>query len=132
MMGGENMDDPNAPATKGDIQQLRTEMKGDFQQLRQVDLKQLRTEMNHQFNDLVERISDSETKLLQAFYTYAESNSKRVAAIEDGQRRTQEPAFDHRRTPHRRGKAAQHAAPAVNYLRPSRLTCACRFATPAV
>jgi predicted nucleic acid-binding Zn-ribbon protein len=57
------MDDSNAPATKGDIQQLRTEM-------------------NHQYNDLVERISDSETKLLQAFYTYAESNQKRVASIE--------------------------------------------------
>ena len=68
------MDDSNAPATKSDIQQLRTETKGDIQQLR--------TEMNHQYNDLVERIADTETKLLQAFYTYAESNQKRVAAIE--------------------------------------------------
>jgi predicted nucleic acid-binding Zn-ribbon protein len=57
------MDDSNAPATKGDIQQLRTEM-------------------SHQYDDLVERIADSETKLLQAFYTYAESNQKRVASIE--------------------------------------------------
>ena len=57
------MDDSNAPATRGDIQQLRTDM-------------------NHQYRDVVERISDSETKLLQAFYTYAESNQKRVAAIE--------------------------------------------------
>ena len=57
------MDDSNAPATKGDIQQLRGEM-------------------SHQYNDLVERISDTETKLLQAFYTYAESNQKRMTAIE--------------------------------------------------
>jgi predicted nucleic acid-binding Zn-ribbon protein len=57
------MDDSNAPATKGDIQQLRTDL-------------------NHQYRDLVERISDTGTKLLQAFYTYAESNQKRVAAIE--------------------------------------------------
>ena len=90
------MDDSNAPATKGDIQQLRTEMKGDIQQLSTAtkgdiqqlrgetksDIQQLRSEMNHQYNDLVERISDTETKLLQAFYTYAESNQKRVAAIE--------------------------------------------------
>ena len=53
------MDDSNAPATKGDIQQLRTETKSDIQQLR--------GEMNHQYHDLVERISDTETKLLQAF-----------------------------------------------------------------
>ena len=38
--------------------------------------------MSHQYDDLVERIADSETKLLQAFYTYAESNQKRVASIE--------------------------------------------------
>jgi hypothetical protein len=56
------MDDLNAPATKGDILQLRTEM-------------------NHQYNDLVERIADSETKLLQAFYSFAESNQQRTALI---------------------------------------------------
>ena len=68
------MDDSYAPAIKNDIRQRSTETKG--------DIHQLRSEMNHQNNDLVERISDSETKLLQAFYTYAESNQKRVAAIE--------------------------------------------------
>jgi hypothetical protein len=60
------MGESTAPATQGDIRQLHTEVKSDIQQLR--------TEMNHQYNDLVERILDSETKLLQAFYTYAESN----------------------------------------------------------
>ena len=38
--------------------------------------------MNHSYNALVDRIAECETKLLQAFYTYAESNQKRVAAIE--------------------------------------------------
>ena len=42
----------------------------------------IRDSMYHQYNVLVERISEMETKLLQAFYTYAESNQKRVAAIE--------------------------------------------------
>ena len=50
------MDDSNAPATKRDLQGA---------------VEQLRTEMNHQYNDLVERIADSETKLLQAFYSLA-------------------------------------------------------------
>jgi hypothetical protein len=43
---------------------------------------QLRAEMNHQYNDLVERIADSETKLLQAFYSFAESNLQRIALVE--------------------------------------------------
>jgi hypothetical protein len=77
------MDDSNAPATKGDIHQLRTEM-------------------SHQYNDLVERIADTETKLLQAFYTYRGIEPEARGSHRDGQRRTQEPAFNPRRTPHRR------------------------------
>ena len=46
------------------------------------DIAQLRAEMQHQYDDLKETLRDSETKLLQAFYTYAESNQKRVAAVE--------------------------------------------------
>jgi hypothetical protein len=49
------MDDLNEPATKG-------------------DLLQLRSEMQHQYDDLKETLRDSETKLLQAFYSFAESN----------------------------------------------------------
>jgi hypothetical protein len=61
------MDDSNAPATKGDIQQLSSE---------------LRSEMQHMYDDLVERMSDSETKLLNAFYTFAQSNQTRLSANE--------------------------------------------------
>ena len=46
------------------------------------DIAQLRSEMNHQYDDLKETLRDSETKLLKAFYTYAESNQKRMAAVE--------------------------------------------------
>ena len=52
-----SMDDLDAPATKGDLQGVA---------------EQLRTEMQHQYDDLKETIRDSETKLLQAFYTYAD------------------------------------------------------------
>ena len=55
--------DQNTPATKADIVQLRAEM-------------------NHQYDDLKETLRDSETKLLKAFYTFAESNQTRLAAIE--------------------------------------------------
>jgi len=54
------MDDLNAPATKGDLRGA---------------VDQLRAEMNHQYNDLVERIADSETKLLQAFYSFVSQTS---------------------------------------------------------
>ena len=57
------MDDLKAPATKG-------------------DLLQLRSEMNHQYDDLKETLRDSETKLLQAFYSFAESNLQRIALVE--------------------------------------------------
>ena len=68
----------NAPATKHDLElgigQLRSEMKQDNEQLR--------SEMNHQYNDLVERLTDAETRILKAFYSFAQSNNKRVTEIE--------------------------------------------------
>jgi hypothetical protein len=67
----------NEPATKQDI----TDLKSDIIDLRtetQSNIEQLRAEANHQYNDLLETIRDSETKLLQAFYGYAASNDKRM------------------------------------------------------
>jgi hypothetical protein len=46
------------------------------------DIEQLRSEMKHQYSDLVERITDSETRLLRAFYIFAEGNSKRLVQVE--------------------------------------------------
>jgi hypothetical protein len=50
------MDDRNAPATKGDLRETKDE--------------------------LIETIRDSETKLLKALYTFAESNQARLTANE--------------------------------------------------
>jgi hypothetical protein len=61
------MEDQNAPATKADITELRSEMKQ--------DIEQLRSEVNHGYNDLVERMADSETRLLKAFYDFAKATS---------------------------------------------------------
>ncbi len=37
--------------------------------------------MQHMYDGLLERMADNETKLLNAFYTFAESNQKRLAEI---------------------------------------------------
>ena len=122
------MEDPNAPATKGDLAEVRSAMKGDIDEVRSAtkgdidevrsamkgdidevrsamkgdidevrlamkgdiaELKQqnelLRSEMHHIYNELVERIADSETKLLKAFYSYAESNQQRLTQIDTEQ-----------------------------------------------
>jgi hypothetical protein len=112
------MDDPNAPATKADIETLRSatkadietlgsgtkadiellrsemkgnievlrsEMKGNIEVLRSEmkdDSEMLRSEMAHGYRDIVERIADSQTELLKAFYGYAQGNNKRVAELE--------------------------------------------------
>lgn len=89
------MEDPNAPATKGDIADLKGHMdelgsglKAQVDHVRsdlvtQVD--QLRSETNHMYNDLVERVADGETRRLKAFYNFAESNQKRLAEIDSDQ-----------------------------------------------
>lgn len=53
----------NEPATKADVEQLRSEM-------------------NHQYRDLVERISDSETRVINAIYDLAKTGNKRMTHIE--------------------------------------------------
>ena len=59
--------DDNAPATRTDLKQA---------------VDQLRSEMQHQYDDLKETLRDSETKLLQAFYSFAETNQKRLTETE--------------------------------------------------
>jgi DNA repair exonuclease SbcCD ATPase subunit len=89
------MEDPNAPATKGDIADVKAELKGDIAAVKaelkgdiadvKTQMEQFRAETNHMYNDLVERIADSETRLLKAFYNYAESNQQRLAQIDGDQ-----------------------------------------------
>ena len=67
------MEDRNMPATKADLAALNE----------RVEI--LRAEMQHSLQDLNETIRDVETKLLKAFYGFAESNNKRVIQIESDQ-----------------------------------------------
>jgi predicted nucleic acid-binding Zn-ribbon protein len=62
--------DRNAPATKGDVADLSER------------LEMLRTEVQHGYDDLREAIRDSQTEMLKAFYSFAQSNSKRFAELE--------------------------------------------------
>jgi ElaB/YqjD/DUF883 family membrane-anchored ribosome-binding protein len=93
------MENGNQPATKADLQQLRSDTKQDLQQLRfdtkhdleqlrsdtKQDLEQLRSEFHHGFDDLKEVFRDSQTELLKAFYSFTESNHQRVTQIEGNQ-----------------------------------------------
>ncbi len=79
------MDDRNAPATKGDVADLRAEIKGDLADLRaeiNQKLDQMNAEANHRYDDLVERIADSQTEVLKAFYNFAQTNQKRMVELE--------------------------------------------------
>jgi hypothetical protein len=71
----------DSPAAKHVFEQLHPEVEQDRGQSRaelKLAFEQLRSEANHMHNDLVERISDFETHLLQAFYSYADTNNKRL------------------------------------------------------
>jgi hypothetical protein len=68
------MEDQSAPATKQDI--------GAAEQRLDQKIEQLRSEVNHGCRDIVERISDGETRLLKAFYDFAQSNQKRMSDLE--------------------------------------------------
>lgn len=61
------MDNGNEPATKNDLAAVRDELKNDLAAVR---------------DELMEAVRDSETKLLKAFYTFAESNQQRISQVE--------------------------------------------------
>jgi hypothetical protein len=68
------MDDSNAPATKADLSTLEERLNERHDMLR--------SEMQHMHDGVVERIADVETKLLQAFYTFAQANQQRLGQVE--------------------------------------------------
>jgi hypothetical protein len=82
------MEDLNSPATKGDLQELRSELQTVATQIRselQQIADQLHSEGEHRFNELRESISDSQTEVLKAFYSFVQSNQERVRATEDAE-----------------------------------------------
>jgi len=72
----------DSPATKHDIGQQHSKVEQDREQQPselKLAFEQLRSEANHRHADLVKRISDFETRLMQAFYSFADANNKRLA-----------------------------------------------------
>jgi phage shock protein A len=62
--------DRNSPATKGDISDVREELRADMKAME---------------DRLVEAFRDNQTELLKAFYSFGESNRQRVAQLEGNQ-----------------------------------------------
>ncbi len=89
------MENGEQPATRRDIERVEQHIERVEQRIERVEqrieqleqrveqgFEQVRAEMNHGYNDLVERITDSETRLLKAFYSFAEINNKRLSVLE--------------------------------------------------
>ena len=71
----------NEPATKADLAAVKADLAAVEERLNGT-IEQLRGEVNHGYRDLVERISDSETRVLNAIYDLAKTGNKRMAHIE--------------------------------------------------
>ncbi len=72
------MADSHEPATKADLEGLEARLKTDIENL-DVRVDTRFHEFEHRMEDL---IKDSETRLLKAFYGFAESNYKRLSEAE--------------------------------------------------
>jgi hypothetical protein len=75
------MDEPldrSAPATKGDVTDVEDRLRADMKGLED----RLRADMKVREDRLIEVLRDNETKLLKAFYSFAQSNQTRMAEIE--------------------------------------------------
>jgi hypothetical protein len=64
------MENGHEPATKADVKALDEK------------IEMLRNEVHHGYDDLKEVLRDKETKLLQAFYAFAQSNQERLTQQE--------------------------------------------------
>src|ERR1035438_3547064 len=67
-------DEPNTPATKADLEQLRSDLRSEMKELGE----RLSSESQHAFDDLKETFRDGQTELLKAFYSYAQSTDLKL------------------------------------------------------
>jgi adenosine/AMP kinase len=79
------MENGHEPATKADLAALRVDLTADLAAVEarlNERIEILRGEVQHSFDDLKETMRDTQTELLKSFYTFAESNNKRLTAVE--------------------------------------------------
>ena len=67
-------DELNTPATKADLEQLRSDLRSEMKELGE----RLSSESQHAFDDLKETFRDGQTELLKAFYSYAQSTDLKL------------------------------------------------------
>lgn len=75
------VDDSNAPATKGDIADLRSELHRTADQLRE-RIENVDTRMGEGFSHLDESIHDSQTEILRSIYGFTESLQQRFQEMD--------------------------------------------------
>ncbi len=78
MMKNRMEDNRNAPVTRGDLEGEITGLEARLNERYDI----LRSEMQHLHQDVVERLGDTETRLLKAFYNFGQSNNKRITEVE--------------------------------------------------
>ncbi len=76
------------PATKQDLKQLAEHVDArfaDFEQRMDARFADFEQRMDARFAEIRDLVTDTETKLLRAFYGFVESNQKRLEGIERNQ-----------------------------------------------
>jgi hypothetical protein len=76
------MNDSNAPATKGDLQVLKGEIGAELKALDQRWEGKMDVREQRMLDRVGSMIHDSETRLLQAFYGFAEATNKRLNQVD--------------------------------------------------
>ncbi|MBZ5611440.1 MAG: hypothetical protein LAP38_24520 [Acidobacteriia bacterium] len=76
------MNNGHEPATKADLRALEQRMEGKIDALEQRVEGKIDGSEQRVLDRVGEMIRDSETRLLQAFYSYADANNKRVGQLE--------------------------------------------------
>src|ERR1039457_6644863 len=71
------MENGHEPASKQDIELLRSEGRSEIGQLRS-EFEQVRSEFHHEFDELKETIRDSQTEILRAFYGYTQTTDAKL------------------------------------------------------
>src|ERR1035441_7375943 len=64
------MENGHEPASKQDIELLRSEVRS--------EIGQLRSDFHHEFDELKETIRDSQTEILRAFYGYTQTTDAKL------------------------------------------------------
>jgi hypothetical protein len=87
---GTVMEDRNMPATKADLEGLEVRLNGRAEALEgrlNERIEILRSEMQYSLQDMTEAMRDGQTEVLKAFYSFAQSNNKRMMELEGNEAR---------------------------------------------